>query len=49
MVFSSYRFVRRAHELSIPIAAINDGVTRGDKLFDFKVVGDCSEILAHLL
>ena len=49
MVFSSYRFVRRAHELSIPIAAINNGVTRGDKFFDFKVAGDCSEILAHLL
>lgn len=49
MVFSSFRFVRKAHELKKPIAAINNGVTRADNLFDIKVSGDCSEILQGLL
>ena len=41
MVFSSFRFVRKAHELGIPIYAINRGRTRGDDLFSGKVDGDC--------
>jgi NAD-dependent SIR2 family protein deacetylase len=49
MVYSSYRFVRRASELAIPIAAINNGVTRADALFDMKVSGDCSELLSLLV
>ena len=48
MVYSSFRFVRKAHELSIPIAAINNGVTRADELFDMKIIGDCSDILRQL-
>jgi NAD-dependent SIR2 family protein deacetylase len=37
MVFSSYRFVRQAHARGIPIAALNQGVTRADELFTLKV------------
>ena len=41
MVFSSFRFVRRASELGTPIYAINRGVTRGDDLFQGKLDVDC--------
>lgn len=37
MVFSSYRFVRQAHARGIPIAALNQGVTRADELLTLKV------------
>ena len=49
MVYSSYRFVRKANERSIPIVAINNGVTRADELFAMKVSGDCSELLRQLV
>ena len=52
MVFSSYRFVRRANQLDKPILAINRGVTRGDALFTYKAQVDCStglDALTHLL
>ncbi|NCF76050.1 MAG: NAD-dependent protein deacetylase [Proteobacteria bacterium] len=37
MVFSSFRFVRQAHAKRVPIAALNQGVTRADELFTLKV------------
>ena len=37
MVFSSYRFVRHAHASGVPVAALNQGVTRADDLFALKV------------
>ena len=37
MVFSSFRFVRQAHARGLPIAALNQGVTRADELFTLKV------------
>ena len=37
MVFSSFRFVRQAHAKGIPIAALNQGVTRADELITLKV------------
>ena len=49
MVYSSFRFVRRAHELGIPIFAINQGKTRGDELFEYKAEVDCAHGLARLL
>lgn len=49
MVYSSFRFVRRAHELGIPILAINQGKTRGDELFLHKAEVDCASGLAKLL
>lgn len=46
MVYSSFRFVRRAHERSVPICAVNRGHTRADEWLAFKVEGDCGDILA---
>ena len=37
MVFSSFRFVRQAYARGIPIAALNQGVTRADELISLKV------------
>ena len=37
MVFSSFRFIRHAHANNVPVAALNQGVTRADDLFSFKV------------
>ena len=48
MVFSGFRFVRRAKELNLPIAAINLGVTRADSMLDLKVVASCADTLNHL-
>jgi NAD-dependent SIR2 family protein deacetylase len=47
-VFSGYRFVRHAASLGLPVAIVNRGPTRGDKLANVKVDGGCSEILALL-
>ena len=47
-VFSGYRFVRHAASLGIPVAIVNRGPTRGDKLADVKVDGGCSENLVLL-
>lgn len=48
MVFSSYRFCRRAHELGIPLVAVNRGVTRADAWLAAKVDGDCARVLPEL-
>jgi len=48
MVYSSFRFCKQANENCIPIACINQGATRADKLFSLKVDGDCSEVLSEL-
>lgn len=48
MVYSSFRFVRRAAELGLPIAAINVGRTRADDLLCVKEAGDCSAVLQQL-
>ena len=49
MVYSSFRFCKYASENKIPIACINQGLTRGDSLFSLKVGGDCSEVLNQLI
>ena len=49
MVYSSFRFCRYAKENLMPIACINEGLTRGDDLFSLKVGGDCSEVLNQLV
>ena len=49
MVYSSFRFCKYASENQIPIACINQGLTRGDNLFSLKVGGDCSEVLNQLV
>lgn len=45
MVFSSFRFVRRAAERGIPVYAVNRGRTRGDEYFAVKIDADCVETL----
>jgi NAD-dependent SIR2 family protein deacetylase len=48
MVYSSFRFCKFAAQHKIPIACINEGLTRADKLFSIKVAADCSSVLAQL-
>ena len=48
MVYSGYRFARRAHEKGIPIFAINRGVTRADDLLAIKIEQDCGAVLEKL-
>ncbi len=47
MVYSGFRFVRRAHELGLPIVLINQGVTRADALSDLKIQQDCVKVLTE--
>ena len=49
MVYSSFRFVRKAYELGMPVLAINQGKTRCDELFSYKADVDCASGLAKLL
>ncbi len=48
MVFSAYRFCRRAYELDIPIIAINRGQTRADELLSLKLDQDCQYFLDEI-
>ena len=47
MVYSAYRFCKMAKQQAKPIAAINQGVTRADDLFDMKIEQDCIKALAE--
>ncbi len=47
-VYSGFRFVRRAHELEIPIAIVNVGPTRGDALAQVRVSAPAGEVLPRL-
>lgn len=49
MVYSGFRFVRRAAARGIPVLGLNRGVTRGDHLFSAKSEQDCAPGLAQLL
>jgi len=48
MVYSSFRFCRRAHERGVPLVAINRGVTRADLWLSLKVEDDCATVLPLL-
>ncbi len=48
MVHSSFRFCRRAEELEMPIAAVNEGLTRADAMLALKVEARCGPTLAAL-
>ncbi|MEQ8859477.1 MAG: NAD-dependent protein deacetylase [Pseudomonadales bacterium] len=48
MVFSSFRFCRRARELGKPLLAVNHGVTRADDWLAAKLDADCAETLPAL-
>lgn len=45
MVFSGYRFARRAAELGKPVVVLNHGVTRADALATLKLEGECGALL----
>jgi len=45
MVFSGFRFARRAAELGKPIAIVNRGRTRADDLATLKIDADCAPVL----
>jgi NAD-dependent SIR2 family protein deacetylase len=49
MVFSGFRYVRKAAEIGLPIAAINRGRTRADDLINLKVEGCCADTLTATL
>ena len=45
MVYSGYRFAKRASELNLPIAIVNRGKTRADSLATLRLHADCSDAL----
>lgn len=45
MVFSGYRFARRADELGTPLAIVNRGRTRADDIAAVRIDEDCAEVL----
>jgi NAD-dependent SIR2 family protein deacetylase len=47
-VYSGFRFVRRAHELGMPIGIVNVGPTRGDALAHARVSAPVGQILPRL-
>jgi NAD-dependent SIR2 family protein deacetylase len=48
-VWSGFRFVRRAHELGIPVAIVNIGPTRADDLATLKIERRAGEALSELV
>jgi NAD-dependent SIR2 family protein deacetylase len=48
MVYSGYRFARRAAESGKPIAIVNRGRTRADDIATLKIDADCGDILDHV-
>lgn len=48
MVYSSFRFCKQAEQQGIPIACINQGLTRADDMFALKVDDDCGQTLCEL-
>ncbi|MFC4728435.1 NAD-dependent protein deacetylase [Coralloluteibacterium thermophilus] len=49
MVYSGFRFVKKAVDLGLPVAAVNRGRTRADPLLSLKVEDDCAAALGFLL
>lgn len=49
MVYSGFRFARRAHEQGKPIAIVNRGATRADELATLKVEDDCAAALQPVI
>ena len=45
MVYSSFRFCKFASENAIPMACVNQGLTRADALYTLKVNADCGQTL----
>lgn len=49
MVYSSYRFLKEAKALGMPMAAINQGTTRADEWLECKWAADSAEALPELV
>lgn len=49
MVYSGFRFCKRAHEWGIPIAALTLGKTRADELLTLKLSSSIKDTLQHLV
>ncbi len=49
MVYSSFRFMKEARALGLPMAALNRGATRADDWFSFKWQEDCAVALPEAL
>jgi NAD-dependent SIR2 family protein deacetylase len=47
-VFSAFRLVRAAAQQSLPIAILNNGETRADKLATLKIAGDAADVLTRV-
>lgn len=47
-VFSAYRIILQAAELHKPIAIVNIGETRGDKMALIKVNAKCGDVIPHI-
>jgi NAD-dependent SIR2 family protein deacetylase len=47
-VASGFRFVRRAKSQGVPVAIINQGATRGDRLADVRIDAPLGETLTEL-
>jgi NAD-dependent SIR2 family protein deacetylase len=48
MVFSGYRFAKRAAETGKPIGILNRGRTRADDMAALKIDANCEDVLAHV-
>ncbi len=48
MVYSGFRFCKRAKELGKPLIIVNQGVTRADDIADLKVEADCIEAIPSI-
>lgn len=46
--FSAYRIVLQAIDTKKPVAIVNIGETRADKLVDLRVAGRCGDILTKV-
>lgn len=49
MVYSGFRFVKRAHDSGLPIAIVNRGRTRADDMAILKIEGDVGAVLTAAL
>ena len=47
--YSSYRHLKHAKELGVPILILNIGKTRADQLADVKIMGRCGEAFSWLM
>jgi NAD-dependent SIR2 family protein deacetylase len=47
MVYSGFRFCRKAVEQGKPIVLVNNGVTRADDLAAYKFSGECGRLITH--